>query len=432
LVALLAVYSRQDVSDEEMQRSLSQQMSSTETTLRASQRKFQEDTGRFQDLISLQQILDDFQGKALQAETSSGLAQPLLEAVVGMDDRCQAGVCLAQAEADLAPVAGSARFDIANFRPLPTGWRAGQMLRSQDGKRCFYALGGGLFFLMESGLTEAEKRDLQNEFIEQLLVRARLIVRILEQKHDLAALLKEKTQALVQLADSQAQLLQSEKLAAIGQLAAGVAHEINSPLAAIHLQAQMARRRLQKNDHEGVLRSLETCQQASLRAKTIIESLLAYSQFSDGARQPVLLEEVVNQTTRMLEAHFEEAKVVVKVKLGKLAPVIGNAGELGQILTNILINAVDALKERESDRRIMISAQAVAAEQRLTIANNGPLLPDEVLERLFDPFFTTKEVGSGTGLGLSIAYQLAQGHGGSVLASNSKEWVHFTLVLPSP
>lgn len=426
-VALLLVFSRVDgASEEELRRGFARQLTTTESTLRASQQRFEQDKSYFRNLLALQQTLDAFQGKALQASGPAGVATALIDAVLEMDEGCQAAVCAARGDNDLSIARSSPRFSLADFQPLPKGWRSGEMLRSSDGKRAFYALGGDLFFLIGWGGGEREEQA----FVQGLLARARLLLQILEQKRELAGLLHEKTEALEQLADSQAQLLQSEKLAAIGQLAAGVAHEINSPLAAIHLQAQMARRRLGKDDRQGVLRSLETCEQASLRAKSIIESLLAFSQFSDGARAPATLAQLALNTLRLLEGHLEEAAIAHKCVFPELPPLLVNAQEIEQILTNIILNAVEALKERDSDRRLMLSSTAGQSEQRLTIANNGPPLSEEVQERLFDPFFTTKEIGQGTGLGLSIAYQLARGQGGTIVATNQQGWVHFTLTLP--
>ena len=424
---LVAVYSQQEVAEPDLKQSLSRQMSTTENTLRASQKRFQEDEGRYQSLLSTAEKLDEFQLRALQVDHEKALCDLLMEAVAQADKGCQAGICLVCEGQPNRQLRASHGFQLADFEPLPTGWRTGQALRSPCGTRSFYALNSELIFLRRSG-PQAEEKD---EVVNQLLGRARLIVRILEQKRELAGLLQEKTQALQQLAESQDQLVQSEKLASIGQLAAGVAHEINSPLAAIQLQAQLGRKRLAKNDTEGVIRSFETCVMASQKAKTIIESLLTFAQFSDGTREPIRLGDVLAQSLRMLEGHFENSAVEVRVQLPELPPLVGNAQEIGQILTNILVNAVDALSERSAGRRIMISATASPTEQRLTLANNGPAIPEEALEKLFDPFFTTKEIGKGTGLGLSLAYQLAKGHGGGITPSNQDGWVHFTLTLPS-
>jgi C4-dicarboxylate-specific signal transduction histidine kinase len=427
LMALLIVFSRPLPSQDQMLGSLARQMTSTESTLRKTKERFQQDKGRFRNVISLQQALDEFQRQALLTESSQGLAQSLLDAAVSMHDRCQAGVGIAGADDQLKLLAATRRFALSHFHPLPSGWKTARMLRPEDGKRCFYGLGGGMLFMMES---DSEERGIEDDFLEQLLARARLVLRILEQKRELADLLRQRTEALNQLANSQAQLLQSEKLAAIGQLAAGVAHEINSPLAAVHLQAQMARRRLKKNDTEGVLRSLETCEQASLRAKAIIESLLAYSRYSDGTREAVQLADTVSATLRLLEGHLQQSQIATRVELENAVPVWGNPQEISQILTNIILNAVDALRQREGDRRLRIFAARSAGQQSLTVANNGPAIEESVLEKIFDPFFTTKDVGSGTGLGLSIAYQLARGHGGNLLAANRDGWVQFTLLLP--
>jgi C4-dicarboxylate-specific signal transduction histidine kinase len=269
----------------------------------------------------------------------------------------------------------------------------------------------------------------QDRFLKHLLARAGLILRILRQKHELQTLLEERTSALQQLAESQAKLVQAEKLAAIGQLAAGVAHEINSPLAAIQLQTQLLRRRLNKNDLQGVLSSVETVEQAGDNAKRIIESLLLYSRLSDGVRNLVSLKEVILQTERLLEPRFKNQKVQLKTSIPEVPPVMGNAQEISQIITNIVVNALDALEETP-EPEVRITLEEEKGRQKLTIANNGPPLSPEIIDRLFDPFFTTKKVGSGTGLGLFISLQLAAGHHGELTAENSGDWVLFILSLP--
>lgn len=432
LVLLLFVHAAQESLAPDLRRRLADQMSTTELTLKATERRFEADKGRFQALLSRQTFLDEFQVLALQADSERALAQLLLKTVSELDRGARIGICAFPDTTEQAvPLAHSPDFELLEFQPFPAQWRNGQPLRSTGGDKLFYALNEDIIFLWRDSPRAAGARGSNEELLEQLLGRARLIVRILEQKRELATLLREKTLALHQLSESQSRLLQSEKMASIGQLAAGVAHEINSPLAAISLQLQMAGRRLKKEDTEGVQRSLETCQIAAQRAKSIIDGLLNFSRFSDGSRESIQLADVISQTLGMLEAHLEEAQVEVQVRLPALPAVEANAQEIGQILTNVVLNAIDALRERPEKRRLMVSAVALEGQQRLTISNNGPSIPPEAMEKLFDPFFTTKEVGKGTGLGLSLAYQLAKGHQGDLSASHHQDWVHFTLTLPS-
>ncbi len=431
LVLLLTVHTLGDGLAPDMHRRLADQMSTTEITLRATERRFEADKDRFQAILSRQTFLDEFQVTALQADSERALGQLLLKTVSELDRGAKVGICAFPDGIEHGVLlAHSHDFELSEFQPFPTQWRSGQPLRSSGGDKLFYALNDDIIFLWRNSPRVGGARGPNDELLEQLLGRARLIVRILEQKRELATLLREKTLALHQLSESQSRLLQSEKMASIGQLAAGVAHEINSPLAAISLQLQMAGRRLKKVDTDGVQRSLETCQLAAQRAKSIIDSLMNFSRFSDGTREPVQLSDVVKQTLSMLEAHLEEACVEIQFRIPTLPPVEANAQEIGQILTNVVVNAIDALRDRPEKRRLMVSGVVVDGGQRLTISNNGPPIPPEAMEKLFDPFFTTKEVGKGTGLGLSLAYQLAKGHHGDLSATNHQEWVHFTLTLP--
>ena len=434
VVALIGARSQREGTNRELKESFTAQMSVSESRLKETHKRFREDKGRFHDVLTLQRLLDDFQGQALQAVEPVSLARELVATVSRMDLECEAAVCrksssLSSGGEELVVVADSAGFSLDDFRPLPRGWSTGRMLRSADEQKCFYALAGDLFFLMKASGPESFER--LDAFLEHLLARARLILQILENRHEMAAMLQEKTTALSRLAESQAALLQSEKLAAIGQLAAGVAHELNSPLAAIHLQTQMAHRRLSKNDLDGVRSSLEVCQEASAGAKEIIESLLIYSRISSRDRTSAPLSELVGQVMRRFEADLRESEIAWRLQLADLPPLEVCASEVVQILANIVKNAADALTHREGDRRLMISTAAVEGGQQVVLTNNGPPIPDDVLERIFEPFFTTKEIGSGTGLGLSIAYQLARGHEGDLQAANQDGWVSFRLVLPA-
>ena len=431
LFCFLFVFSSEATSEFELKRSLAQQMRATEVTLRDSQRKHQADRGRFRELLSRQAFLDDFQVRALGVESEGELGQLLLASVDELQPHAQAGLyLLASGPNPGRLVASSRHFRLAEFEPLPSQSPEGKILRGGPAPLLISPINGELLFLWRSaeGLEPLEEQ--QQELLEQLLNRARLLIRILEQRRELAVLLQQRTSALEELSESKAQLVQSEKMVSIGQLAAGVAHEINSPLAAIQLQLQLGQRRLKKSDMDGVARSFETCLLAAERAKSIIDSLQAFSRYSDGSRDVITLREVVDQSHRMLEAHFEQANIETQIRIPELPPIEINAQEVGQILTNILMNAVDALGERPSGRRIMISALSDSGRQRLTIANNGLPISESDLDQLFDPFFTTKEVGKGTGLGLSLAYQFAKSHGGDLSASNHKQWVHFTLTLP--
>jgi signal transduction histidine kinase len=403
------------------------QMERAEGTLRSSERRHQKEKGKLQDFVTLQALLDDFQDGALRSDSVKKLARQLLASAQSLDNEAHLAVVHA-AEGKITPLAVGSGFLLESFGTLPRDPADGKRLRSPDGLRLIFPLNAEVLFLQKRHQPQAD--PLRDEILRHLLERAALILRIHQQQHELASVLDQRTRALQQLADSQTQLVQSGKLAAVGQMAAGVAHEINSPLGAIQLQAEMARIRLDKGDLDGVRRSLDTCESASNRAKAVIDNLLIFSRLSDGSKSLVSLADVVAQTLAMLDGHFQQAEVEVTVDLPELPPMLANPQDIQHVLTNIAVNAVDALRARPEGRRLRLAGRRLDAMVVLDLENNGPAILDEHLEKVFEPFFTTKEAGQGTGLGLSLSFQLVKSHLGTLSVSQRQGWVTFSVALP--
>jgi two-component system, NtrC family, sensor kinase len=204
-------------------------------------------------------------------------------------------------------------------------------------------------------------------------------------------------------------LLQAEKMAAVGQLAGGVAHEINNPLGGILAFAQlMSQDERSESDRE----SLRLIQDAAIRAKRIVESLLRFSRRSrDDERGEVDLAKVAEDALFLMSSQMRNGKVEVVRDLSP-ALAVGNANQLQQILVNLLVNAVQAVG---GEGRIMVTTGAAAnGRVHAVVSDSGPGVPAELQGRIFEPFFTTKPEGQGTGLGLSICYRIAEEHGGSI------------------
>ncbi len=223
-------------------------------------------------------------------------------------------------------------------------------------------------------------------------------------------------------------LLQAEKMAAVGQLAGGVAHEINNPLGGILAFAQlMSREDRPKEDIE----YLHLIADAATRAKKIVESLLRFSRRpKQEERGPVDLAKVAEDALFLMKAQMTDG---VKVER-ELAPAVamGNGNLLQQILVNLLVNALQALGGRG---RIRVSTGPGPGPDRVqvAVADDGPGIPEELASRVFEPFFTTKPEGQGTGLGLSICYRIAEEHGGTIHHEPAPGGgARFVLELPTP
>jgi PAS domain S-box-containing protein len=231
----------------------------------------------------------------------------------------------------------------------------------------------------------------------------------------------------------QNQLIRSDRLAAMGELVAGVAHELNNPLAAISGYAQLLKLYHDQNvkdDADGILQMTD-------RAARIVRSLLTFARQSDHQERGFhSLRSTVEETLEMLRYRLRDSDIETVVTLSEpdLLPLM-NAGQIEQVLLNLLANAEYALRQRPAHRRITVTTRRVTEAGRawaaLSIADNGRGVPPEIQGRIFDPFFTTKEQGEGTGLGLSICHGIIEAHGGTItVESQPGDGATFTVRLP--
>ena len=233
-----------------------------------------------------------------------------------------------------------------------------------------------------------------------------------------------------QLKESQAQLVQSSKMAAIGQLAGGVAHELNTPLGAIALAVDGALANL-RNKPERAESRLQRASQSVQQMKQIVAKLLFYSRDARSGRRETDLNQVIEDTLQMLAHQLKLDNVEVVTELAALPVILANQNELQQVFTNLCINARDAvLCEGARQRKIVIRTAATADAIWASMRDWGTGIAPDVRERIFEPFFTTKEVGKGTGLGLSVTMQLVQQHGGRLELGNPECGAEFKIMLP--
>jgi signal transduction histidine kinase len=210
----------------------------------------------------------------------------------------------------------------------------------------------------------------------------------------------------------ESRLSETEKLVGIGQLAAGIAHQLNTPLGAILLSAQMledaARTEDEQDDIRRIIRQTEQC-------RGIIKGLLNFARPTGTERGRLDLAGIVRGTVYLMEKNLKVAGIEVTVEARTEPWVYGNRNELEQVVFNLLVNAMDAMEPFGQGGRIdIVVADGGAGELLLTLSDTGPGIPAATRANIFLPFFTTKDYGKGTGLGLSIVARIVHEHGGRI------------------
>ncbi|MGI4828940.1 MAG: ATP-binding protein [Janthinobacterium lividum] len=237
----------------------------------------------------------------------------------------------------------------------------------------------------------------------------------------------------------EAQLTQAEKLSSIGLLAAGVAHEVNTPLAVISSYTQMLGKQLRLDETAQAKLGpvIEKITQQTFRASEIVNGLLNFSRMSTVDFGRVDLNQIVRETVLLLEHQMRSSGVPVIMELDGTQPVItGNRGKLQQVLVNLMLNARDALLDRHQPA-ITVSTRHTGEQIEMQVADTGAGMPREVLRKIYDPFFTTKSQSrdgrrKGTGLGLAVSYGIVQEHGGTIEATSEvDQGTVFRLLFPA-
>jgi hypothetical protein len=224
------------------------------------------------------------------------------------------------------------------------------------------------------------------------------------------------------------QLMQREKLSSIGLLAAGVAHEVNTPLAGISSYAQMLLQQVPEIDPKH--RVLEKIRVQTLRASEIVNNLLNFSRTGDAQFREVDINRVIDDTIQLLEPQLRSAEMELVRNYGRnLPPAYASASKLQQVFMNLILNARDAMPD---GGRLAIQTRLVDTSLVVDFRDTGEGIDPENIARIYDPFFTTKEVGRGTGLGLAISYGIIQEHGGRMFVESRRgDGAHFIIKLPT-
>jgi two-component system NtrC family sensor kinase len=276
--------------------------------------------------------------------------------------------------------------------------------------------------------TESLNIDLERE------VRRR--TEVLEQRN------AELHDALEKLRRAQDNLVRSEKLASMGRLVAGIAHEINNPVNAVintlaPLEETIKAIAAGNKDDESALRAaaeaqemLRVVQRGAARSKAIVQALHNYSRGDEQRPRELVLERSIDDTLDLLRHRLRNVRVEKTIEPD--LRVSGFPGQIDQVFMNLIANAAQAMGDRDEGGTIRIAAAQRENSVEITVADDGPGIPPEVIGKIFDPFFTTKDVGEGSGLGLSIVHGIVDRHGGRIeVDSHVGKGTTFRIVLPT-
>jgi signal transduction histidine kinase len=239
----------------------------------------------------------------------------------------------------------------------------------------------------------------------------------------LEARVEERTEELQR---TQAQLVQNEKMVSLGQLVAGVAHELNNPIGFVHANLQLIEGYAEKliklapvddpklaRMREALEKLFSRSREGTDRVKQIVADLRTFSRLDQAEVQRVDLNEAIDSTLSLMEPRLKQG-IQVEREYGELPEVRCYAGQLNQVFMNLLMNACDSLDSGAGGGSIRVRTSVTPNGVRLEFGDDGPGIPPEIQNRLFEPFFTTKDVGKGTGLGLSLSHGIVERHGGSI------------------
>jgi signal transduction histidine kinase len=282
---------------------------------------------------------------------------------------------------------------------------------------------------MVPSLPESSK----NEIGDLTRSLSHMMRRLDENKRELQSHISSLEKANRDLRQAQDEIIRSEKLASVGRLAAGIAHEIGNPIGIILGYLDLLNSGdIAEVDKKDFLSRIES---EIVRVNRIIRQLLDFSRPSSGEPEKTRVHDLVKMTLSMLEPQpmMEGVRTTQELKAQK-DTVLADPNQLQQVFLNIIMNAADALAEGKGEgtiKQLTIRSEKIEGFIELRFSDNGPGIPDRELLRIFDPFYTTKEPGKGTGLGLSVCYRIVEGMGGAIRAE-SKSGEGATVIVSLP
>ena len=294
-----------------------------------------------------------------------------------------------------------------------------------------------IILLIATNIYQRRRRMIERMTIQEA-ARQQLEVRVLERTQNLTETntklrdeIEERHRAESELRTTQAELVQASKMAALGQMAAGLSHELNQPLAAIRSYAENAAAFLDRQRTETAKSNLTGIAELTDRMARIIKNLRTYSRNEQVAARPVRRQQAIHEALNLLEGRLTQSDITVVLDSPDNLPlVLAGDVRLQQVFVNLFTNAIDAMKDTP-ERSLSIRATSDAGGVQVCVQDTGPGVPAEVLENVFDPFYSTKDVGEGIGLGLSITHGIIRRFGGVITVSNACEGgAIFTVTLP--
>ena len=236
--------------------------------------------------------------------------------------------------------------------------------------------------------------------------------------------------SMKQLQAAQEQLIQAEKLSALGELVSGVAHELNNPLTGVMGYSQLL---LTSDAPDSIKRNIERINKEAVRCQKIVQNLLGFARRNSAERSLVDVNEVLRTTIDLRSYHLKVDNIELVIDLGvNLPPVLADAYQIQQVFVNVINNAQQAILETGRPGSLAVRTRAVGETVRIEFIDNGPGIPDDKIGKIFDPFYTTKPIGRGAGLGLSLSYGIVKEHDGQIWAqSEVGKGTTFVVELPA-
>jgi signal transduction histidine kinase len=245
------------------------------------------------------------------------------------------------------------------------------------------------------------------------------------QKNEVLAILNDITEER----EMQEKLAQTDRLASLGEMAAGIAHELNNPLTGVVAMSELL---LESETLGDIKKDLESISSEGQRAANVVKNLLSFARSHTLSAQPVKINDVVNQVLDLRAYEHRVNNIAVVTHLDPDIPeIIADRFQLQQVFVNIVLNAEQAMIESHERGNLTVTSEVIKGMIRTSFSDDGPGIPQDIINRIFDPFFTTKDAGKGTGLGLSISYGIVSKLGGRIYAeSKPGKGASFVVELP--